>query len=356
MTEPSNREESAKVFGGGRGAVPSRTFGRLLGIPVVPHLVAALCVLSLLLVTSWLWIEMQQRFPHLPQGSYYGRITGLFPDAARGGAPFFVESTSSNEFFLVILHGQWQPQRSTMVPRGNDVDDSEWLHPVVVIGDGQRLKFTGKRNGAEFTGTVFEQDGRRRGRWRLARIPTRPAHDGGFDAKEIEVWLRLKAELGEIEAETRKAEQRVPEQQKEIEKLTAFITEGDSLRTRAEKKYQEVTRELQSASDALHEQEKRALALEEKLTLAQTVTDMGRLVSLSRQTLERENRWIDSVLGTELPPVGADFQEALARAKKIAGVKRAIAEEEEYIRHLEGLMQQGKSAAAPQSFESIWGN
>ena len=339
----------------------SHGLGKLLGIPIIPHLIAGMCVLCLLLVTSWLWIEVAQRFPRLPQGSYYGRIQGLFQESAANGVPFFVDSTDSNEFMVVLLHPQWQPQRITMVPRGATVEESEWLHPVVVAGETRRLKFMGTKSGDEYRGNVVDQDTRARGQWSLRLVPVSRA-ETGLDAKEIETWLRLKAELDTVEDDIRKAERRVPEQKKEIEKISAFITEGDSLRARAEKKFQDVSRQLEKASEELHQQETAAQDLEERLVLAQAVTDMGKLVSLSRQTLERENRWIDSALGGQIPPLAEDFSQALERAKKIMGVKRAIAEEQEYINHLESLMQNGRSGtpgapgtAAPQSFDSIWG-
>ncbi len=323
----------------------------------MPHVIAGVCFLCLLLVTSWLYVEVKQRFPKLPQGTYIGSVDRLFSDS---GEPvkLYVESTPSNELYFVLLRKGWQPQMTTMVSRGGE--QSEWLHPVVVTNGEAKLKFTGRADGQGYVGYVFEQEGDRRGTWKLTRVPQKSSETSAAEIKDTEAWVHLKAELAGVEAGIRRAEKIVPQQQREIEQLTAFITEGDNLRRRADEKFREKTRDLQNAQEELRKTQEVARELEKRLILAQSVTRMGNLVSLSRQSLERENRWFDSALNSELPPTGEDFEAAVERAKKIVGVKKAIKEEREYIEHLTSLMN-GRPAntppppSAPDSFNSIWG-
>lgn len=321
--------------------------------------------ISLLLLIGvgywYFYVSSQQRFPKLPEGSYLGRIYEIFSDEP-SGVQFFVESLPSEELLFSLQHPKWKQQRVTMV-----LGDSQgnWLHPIVIVGSDTKLKFIGKSNGGIYQGSVATQDGSKKGRWELTMISS-PDHNALEDLTKLEEWLTLKLQSERLSQEILASKRSVSEQNKEITKLTNFITDVDSLKARAEKKFREVTEKISEEEKVLKQKEKEAQVVENQLVLAQVVTDMGKLVSLSRQTLERENRWIDSVLGSALPPLGEDFQLAVEQAKKIIGVKKAIAEEEEYINHLRSLMQGGAPQGVvppqatppppPTTFGSLWGN
>jgi hypothetical protein len=172
---------------------------------------------------------------------------------------------------------------------------------------------------------------------------------------EIQLWLRLKAELADVDEQIQAAEAKVPEQRKEIEKLTEFITEGNNLRARADEKYRNVRAELDRRKEVLKAKQAEAKDLEKKIVLSHSVTPMGKLVSLSRASLEREARWIDSLLRTGPVETNEDLDLAVDRGKSVLSLKGQIEQERERIYNLRMAQPGvGGAAAPPASFDGIW--
>ena len=299
----------------------------------------------------------KEEFPKLTVGSYLGEIKGVNEESL---LPFFVESLPSNELFINVIEKESEPQRIPVI--FNDKNDA--VQPIVININGVEWKLVGSGKENKFSGKLFEVGGKQQGDWELKMIPL-SERNFAKDDREMTEWTKLANQYELLKGEISSIRTQVANQTKEIEKLTDFIVDADRLKARSEKKFRSISQKLDEKNLELKQVESEAQVLENRLALAQKVTDMGRLVLLARQTLERENRWINSALSGEVPFQGEDFQRELENAKKIISIKRAIQEEEEYIVHLRDLMAGRQNnnyrytrqrTQRPSSFGSLWGD
>lgn len=305
------------LIGRARSALPGLVSSRVL-----PHVIAILSLGLLALVSFLLWAEMTRRFPRLEPGSYFGSISGVFSSAGLESR-FYVEyEGAGSELVLVVPRPGWSPQA---VPVGDPSAEAIGeLTPLTIPGPDGALRFIGSRSGpGEYVGGVVNLDTGLEGSWRLSRVEAAPT-DTSRDV-EIRHWLALKGELADVVEEIKSTERRVPAQKTEIEKLTKFIEERERLRSSADGKFEEVKEALRVAQAELNALQGEARALEAELELAQRFTGMGRLVSLSRESLEREGRWLDSMLRSDVVSSQPDIEVAAERAAKIVKLKREIA-------------------------------
>jgi len=199
-----------------------------------------------------------------------------------------------------------------------------WLSPVTLSGPDGALRLIGAPSGpGEYVGGVVNIDTGLEGRWWIQRVESLDTPADGDT--EIRHWLALKNELSDITAEIRAIEKRIPDQKVEIEKLTTFIEERERLKSSADDKFEEVKDSLRGSQGELKRLQDEARKLEAELELAQRFTGMGRLVSLSRESLEREGRWIDSMLRSDIVSSQRSVEVAAARAVKITTLKKEIA-------------------------------
>jgi hypothetical protein len=308
------------------------------------------CCIVLLLVglTGFFWLRSGQRqsFPKLPVGTYVGEVSEILDNKP---SQFVVESLISDEMLVSLS----DVQRIATVPAVENTEEAEFIYPLIVKYGDLKLRFVGSENGADYSGVIYNQkDGTKLGTWTLSKVETVTV---GEIPVVVEDRLKASLELSDVVTKINNGKATIAKQQEEIEKLTNFITDEDLLRSKAEKKFNEISEKLEEERKVFQEKLKEAAEAESRLVLAQTVTPMGQLVSLARKTLDRENRWIDSALGGVLPPNGEDFKAELDKAKKILGVKQAIAEEHEYIKNLQMLQADQYPSSRPNSFGSLWG-
>ncbi|NLF24809.1 MAG: hypothetical protein GX589_04030 [Deltaproteobacteria bacterium] len=326
----------------------------LLTLPLLPHFVALVCVCCLILVTSWLWIEMRQRFPALERGSYVGEIEGVFSDEHL--TRFFVESMPSGELYVAAARDGWKPEKITMVGLSDDSDDGKWVHPLVLVGPDAKLRLSGARKEAGvWHGKVKDLLGGGRGLWRLQFAPEIEVPEDPAGRVDLQLWLRLRAESDAVHQEISGLRDKVPKQRKEIDKLTKFITEGDSLRARADQKYRETKADLEALKAELKQKRLEAQDLEKKLVVSRSVTPRGKLVSLARLSLEREARWIDSLLQGGAQRSDPDLEVAVESSRRILDLKDRIDQERERIQYLRSKQGGVSVESGPPSFDSIWG-
>ena len=327
----------------------------LLTLPLLPHFIAVVCVICLLLVTSWLWVETRQRFPRLEPGSYAGEIESIFGRQSASTTPFFVESLPSGELYVSVARSGWQPEKITLVSVTDDSDDVRWAHPVVLVGPDAKLRFSGAEKETGFwIGKVKDLASGGGGVWRLYLAKEEARLEGAAERVDVQLWLRLKAELDGVEDAMAVLQARVPAQRQEIEKLTGFITEGDSLRARADQKYRATKAEVDALKEELKQRRAEARDLEKKLVVSQSVTPKGKLVSLARASLDREARWIDSLVRTGAQPVSAELESAIQSSSKILELKDQINQERERIYYLRSKSGGAGVESVPPSFDSIW--
>jgi hypothetical protein len=331
---------------------------RILQNRLAPHILSVLGLVCVLLVTSWLWVQSRQRFPRLPEGYYFG---SLELNSSENGVkinqtiPLFVESTRSDEVFVAPIDEDWKPQLVTVVERG-DSGSGTWVHPIVVASGAMRLRFTGAPLASgEYAGTV-ESLGTTEGTWKLQALTLLPHSSWRMDDADLDHWLRLQSELDTAIHAVHDSKEKVQAQKAEIEQLTEFITDADRLKGRAEKRFLKVKADWIALKESVEQLRLEAKNLERQVALAQRVTQKGTLVSLARESLERESRWVESMFRSEVNNSGAEFMNGVRYGERVMSLREQIAREREKIANLR-LVQERRTGIQQEveSFDDLWG-
>jgi uncharacterized coiled-coil protein SlyX len=258
----------------------------------------------------------------------------LYGDEQDHGVGLYLERESgSTRALLVVLRDGWQPH----VIDGLSVDENGpgEVAPVFAAGPGGSIRFTGSADSdGGMSGKVQDVTSGRKGSWELVPVQgaNQPAENVG---EEVRLSLLLKGELSDTEYRIAEAQREVPEQRAEIDRLNEFVTEGEKLRARADEKLRALSDELGKTRQLLKVKQTEAERLSDQFDLAQRVSGMGRLVTLSRDSLDRETHWFNSVLRSEPQQSSSDLEQAVERGQKILALKREIMAERERIAALQ---------------------
>lgn len=301
----------------------------------VPYLVFVLGLGLLLLVGILFWLQVSERFPLIEKGSYLGLISGVFEERKKPIRFYLERRSDHDELFVVVMRPGWTPELVSSVVSGQSKDESQWVLPVIIGGPEGRLKLVGQANGdGVYAGTVYNLEDGKRGSWELKRIRNEETTLPVQDDDEVRHWLLLKLELDGVEKQIGSFAELVPKQREEIEKLTAVITEGEGLKTRANEKFDKVRAELNDVRKVLKDKQEEAQKLAQRVEISQRVTGVGKLVSLARESLEREGRWLESMLNATGVETSSEFERAVETGEKILVLKNEIALEKERITRL----------------------
>jgi vacuolar-type H+-ATPase subunit I/STV1 len=145
--------------------------------------------------------------------------------------------------------------------------------------------------------------------------------------RNLTLWLSLRRELSQVNQLIVRAEALVPEQRAEVERISESIQDVPKFKARADEKYRELVRMLDEQRQILDQRQREVQDLAQRFEIAQRVTGMGKLVSLARESFERENRWFDSMLRAAPAGLSGSVQEAIQRGEKIIELKREIRKE-----------------------------
>lgn len=290
----------------------------------LPHIVAVLALLSLLIVSTLLWLEIKRRFPVLEPGGYFGVIHGVLNEQNEP-LRFYVErAPQGDDLFFCVLRDGWKPQIVSAVMRSGGSDNG-WLLPVTVVGERSKLKFIGTRTGpGAYRGTVSDLTSDVDGTWTLEAVEDVSASSSSSDEEDLRLWLRKRAELADVEANIKEAEARVPQQKADIEKLTEFISERGQVQASADAKFRSAKDELVQTKRELEERQDKLRKLQERIEISQRVSPSGKLSMLARESLERDARWAETILRTSGAETVAGLDVAVERGEKIAALKREI--------------------------------
>lgn len=297
---------------------------------LLPHLIAVCALCCLVVVSALLWMEWKERFPQVERGVYSGRVEGIFGDSE--GARLFVESfADGRHLFFAVLRDGWAPSFISLVAKR----DSGSNQPVVVSNGVMQLKFQGSRvERGRYAGTVVDTQGGEDGIWSLTPLRNAPQEDSEEDRRTIELRLSLKAEVDATEGRLNERQSKVSEQQVELKHLEEFITKGENLRSKADEKYVSVANEAKELAGRLKAKRLEAEKIQSQIELSQKVTSMGKLVSLSRDSLEKDQRWIESMLSSSAGALSQEMQGEIERSHRIADLRAQIETEREKILRL----------------------
>ncbi|WKZ56088.1 MAG: hypothetical protein QY326_04955 [Bdellovibrionota bacterium] len=295
---------------------------------IVRHLIAGAACVLLLFLGTYLWFMRTLSFPKLEVGQYFGSVRGVFGEGPQEEVPLFIERRAhSNDLFVVLFKPGWSPLFVNVALDGND-ERSEWILPLTISHSSARLRFTGQRiTGRLYRGEVLESESGRSGEWQLETLQAAPLMQFGANAPDLRHWLFLFDELHAVESELKELTAQLEREEQEVARLSTLITEREQLRARSEAKYAEVSSAFDSASGRLDKTRQSVEALGRNVSMAHKVTPMGRLVTLSRESLERESRWIESMLRTTSPALLGLLDVDVAKSDRLTELKTAILNE-----------------------------
>lgn len=123
----------------------------------------------------------------------------------------------------------------------------------------------------------------------------------------------------------------------EIDKLTGFLSDGGLLRESSTRRLEREKALLAQIEREFNDAHSELRKMNRQVELAYRVTGMGKLVSLARESLERERRWIGSLLKVNVPDVSEDIIKKSDEAIQILELKRQIEAENSKIYELLNL-------------------
>lgn len=311
-------------------------------------------VAVLLLLTSWIWLRRSSYFPALSTGLYVGELHEVLVESKL--TEFFVECLPSGDLFLVVGAPGWQGQYISPIQGTGAGGDA--YHRLALFGpDGVKLELTGKEFGSgKFGGWAVNARSGAEGSWQLTAVDI-DSNRAPLSRQELQHWIHLHSELLDTEQMIAKLVAETPRQREEIDKLSKLMTDRNQLRVQAEREYRQLEAKL-----AEHEQEvgrllERARELERQVVISQQLTPAGKLISLARETLEREKRWVESMLrvgGSGNPKLEQEFEQS----QKALQLQEQLSLERERVEALErrlGLtprpsLEQAETA----TFDSLW--
>ena len=112
-----------------------------------------------------------------------------------------------------------------------------------------------------------------------------------------------------------------------VENLHRIVSDEDTLRKTADVRLGRADSQLDAAVEELRARQQQLDRKLRDFDLAQRVSKEGRLVFLSRETIQRESRWIELTLQLLAPETSVGFDQALERAERVRALKQQIDKE-----------------------------
>lgn len=302
----------------------------------LPYTVALVLLFALGLVSGILWFEIKERFPKLPDGVYVGSIQGIdLPDGLQLASLYLESKNQSQQMDILVLAPGFEVNQIKTVIRGENPELADWLLPITFDGAGLNFKLLGEELAADtFGGKIIEMQTAATGQWKLRKIDIDSSQSVQGNTSELALWLLLKSELNQVESRIAKAELLVPTQKAEIEKLRKFVNEGVALKEKGEQLYNQERTKFKQAVERLKSRQQEARELESRIELSQRLTPMGKLVSLARDSLDREGRWLETMLRSSADEKRPDLDSAFERGQEILQIRTAIDHEQQRISNL----------------------
>ncbi|GEM_PF-6587797 len=157
------------------------------------------------------------------------------------------------------------------------------------------------------------------------------------ELSEIKLRLAKQLEFEKLQLLISQTEDIEKTEKTEIDKLTGFLSDGGLLRESSTRRLEREKALLAQIEREFNDAHSELRKMNRQVELAYRVTGMGKLVSLSRESLERERRWIGSLLKVNVPEVSEDVIKKSDEAIQVLELKRQIEAENSKIYELLNL-------------------
>lgn len=289
-------------------------------------LCSVLLSIGLFGVSAYLFFsEVTSAFPELKSGSYVGSLD--FQGGTSRTIPWAIRI--DKEETEVFIGDEDFPALRLPAPRVNGQN-----LPFTISGNSIRLRLIGKlhSNGAA-SGTFLNSINGEEGTWTLFSNTNSPLSSS--EAADLQRWGVVWAELQINTAKRVALEAKVSQQRSKINKLSQIVGSGGALQQEGTSRLGEATGAVASAKSDITDLQEKINTVARDIALARDLSPRGRLVSLSRESIEREARWIEGSLQLVTPDSIPDFNQAFERALRVKELKDQIEQERERIASIE---------------------
>lgn len=286
-----------------------------------------LCAASAWTGYSLFW-GREKRFPTLTPGLYFGSVRLA---EGRRILPWIIERREGeSEVTVVVGDPRYAAQRVPLT----DVSGVNRA-PLLVTGEESRLRCSGRDgDGEELEGACADVMSGEKGTWSLKRAALVGSVSEELRA-ELLSWAEIRRELDRTEQELELLRRKSDSQRASIDTFQRYVFADDALQQKAESRLGSTSsaiQELRAQADALRSRLDESLRT---LETAERLSPAGSLVLRSRESIERESRWIELTLRLLAPETSPGFEQSLERAERVKALQDKIAAERRKIRELE---------------------
>jgi len=281
--------------------------------------------------------EVNRGFPQLRPGMYAGTLVSKKDGRA---LPWCVESVVGSADLFVSVGADGVPAQ-----RGIVVEPSSGTRlPLIVSGVDRRFRVTGREDeGGEYEGDYSDPITSDQGTWRLKRIDLPPLEKAERD--DLVDWVSTWQSLRAVEAKIEEIKATFDNNEQRIEKLHRYAVEGDSLQRAANSRLSSTSTALEDLKKQNVEKKAELEVLLRNIDIAKRISPEGRLVELSRESIQREAKWIEQALHLTAPELSGGFEQDYERALRVKALQDQVSEERSLIRNLaEGPRYRGRDA------------
>lgn len=279
--------------------------------------------------------DFNRVFPQLRPGVY----AGLLVPADQGDPiPWWVESSvGSPDIFVSVGLAGMPAQRGVVVE-----PSSKTRLPLIVSGTERRFRIIGREDdNGTYEGDYSDPITSERGTWKLKRYETPPVEKALRD--DLVEWVTTWQALRSVETKIQEVKNAYDTDEGRIEKLHRYAVEGDSLQKAAHSRLSSTASALEDLKKGNADKKSELDEMLRNLDISKRVSNEGRLVELSRESIVREGRWIEQALHIAAPDVSGNFDAAYERALRVKALQDQIADERGLIRNLtEGPRYRGR--------------
>lgn len=274
-------------------------------------LIAALLV-AIAIVLSLIRAEMQLSFPPLAKGAYIGTIDDVFDSSV----PIYIYSEGTpGELIVSVLERGWS--------RASFSVDSSSVPPLEVRGPTGRLKFVGaRRSDGTYSGEVFNLDLQSRGSWKLDRLEA--VAPKVVPSNSLTERVSLQNQIFELRSNIESIGQDMDVHDQAISEMRTLLEDDQALDTKIRSRMTSVRESLLQQEKEVLDLRQRARELAKELVFSEKLTDAGKLVSLSRKTLHRERRWIESAFRDSAAQNRSFYVDEYERAERVIELLKKI--------------------------------
>lgn len=283
--------------------------------------VAFLILLAASLIGGAVYLirEMNQTFPQMRPGFYAGVLSSNANDRV---VPWSVEVNVGSADLLVSVALDSVPAQ-----RGAIVESSSGTRlPLIISGSDRRYRITGREvDDGFYEGEYSDPITSDTGRWSLRRVDVGSL--SSIDRDDLVDWAATWRSLRAVEVKIEESKQAFDSDQARMEKLRRYAVDDDSLHKEADARA--------SLTDIAVEEFKRSNAnkraelegLLRNIDIAKRVSAEGRLVELSRESIQREGKWIEGALQLVAPEEPESVDQEFERALRVKGLQDEIESE-----------------------------